>query len=127
PGPLGTLLMPSATGGANWQGGAFDPETKQLFVYTVKAATSLGLVPSDPGRSDFGYVQGVARDPNAQPTAGGRGGRGGGVPGGGGPGVPGGGGRGGEEGGGGGLTVQGLPIFKPPYASIVAFDMNKGD
>jgi quinoprotein glucose dehydrogenase len=26
-----------------------------------------------------------------------------------------------------GLTVQGLPLLKPPYASIVAIDMNKGE
>jgi quinoprotein glucose dehydrogenase len=28
---------------------------------------------------------------------------------------------------GGVLTVQGLPLIKPPYAHITAFDMNKGD
>ena len=27
----------------------------------------------------------------------------------------------------GGLTVQGLPLLKPPYGSIVAIDMNKGE
>jgi quinoprotein glucose dehydrogenase len=31
------------------------------------------------------------------------------------------------EGGGGGLTVQGLPLAKPPYAQITAIDLNKGD
>jgi quinoprotein glucose dehydrogenase len=36
-----------------------------------------------------------------------------------------GGGRGGGEGGG-NLTVQGLPIIKPPYGRITALDMNKG-
>ena len=29
--------------------------------------------------------------------------------------------------GSGGLNVQGLPLLKPPYGSIVAIDMNKGD
>jgi len=29
--------------------------------------------------------------------------------------------------GGGGLTVQGLPLLKPPYARISAIDLNKGD
>src|SRR5262249_46310494 len=33
----------------------------------------------------------------------------------------------GEQEGGGGLAVQGLPILKPPYGHIVAYDMNKGD
>jgi quinoprotein glucose dehydrogenase len=28
---------------------------------------------------------------------------------------------------GGGLTVQGLPLIKPPYGAITAFDMDKGD
>src|SRR5262249_31902014 len=37
----------------------------------------------------------------------------------------GGGGRGGGEGGG-GLTIQGLPLIKPPYGRITALDMNKG-
>jgi quinoprotein glucose dehydrogenase len=32
-----------------------------------------------------------------------------------------------EGGGGGALTVQGLPLIKPPYGRITAFDMNKGD
>ena len=31
------------------------------------------------------------------------------------------------EGGGGGLSVQGLPLLKPPYARISAIDLNKGD
>jgi len=30
-------------------------------------------------------------------------------------------------GGRGGLNVQGLPLLKPPYGSIVAIDMNKGE
>src|SRR5439155_27228133 len=66
--------------------------------------------------NDFGYSQGQARDPNA--PAAGRGGRGGGA---------GGGGGGGGEGGGPGLTVQGLPLIKPPYARITAIDLNKGE
>jgi quinoprotein glucose dehydrogenase len=36
-----------------------------------------------------------------------------------------GGGRGGGEGGG-NITVQGLPLIKPPYGRITALDMNKG-
>jgi quinoprotein glucose dehydrogenase len=33
----------------------------------------------------------------------------------------------GEAEGGGGLTVQGLPLGKPPYGRISAIDLNKGD
>ena len=34
---------------------------------------------------------------------------------------------GGEGGGGAALNVQGLPLFKPPYGSIVAINLEKGD
>jgi quinoprotein glucose dehydrogenase len=34
---------------------------------------------------------------------------------------------GGGEGGGGGLTVQGLPLVKPPWGRITAIDLNKGE
>ena len=107
PGPLATLMLPSATGGANWPGGAFDPETKMLYVYSATQITPLGLVPSDRTKSDMRYISGRATDPNAAP-AGGAG--------------AGGGGEGGPV-----LTVQGLPLVKPPYGRITAFDMNKGD
>jgi quinoprotein glucose dehydrogenase len=98
-GPLGTL-MPSNLAGANWPGGAFDPETHRLYVYSSTVVTSLGLVPSDPKVTDFAYVRGTA-----SPAEGG--------------------GRGG--GGLAGLTVQGLPLIKPPYGRITAFDLDKGD
>jgi len=147
PSPLATLMLPNATGGANWQGGAFDPETKMFYIFSNTSPTPLGLVKPDPTRSDFDWVQGTARDPNAVPSAGGRGGRGAGDAAGGataaaarGPAISeagspiqppaGGGGRGGAggggEGGGGGPNVQGLPIIKPPYGRITALDMNNG-
>src|SRR4051794_23242027 len=66
-GPLGTLILPSVTGGANWQGGSLDPETNKLYIYSVTAPSALGLVQPDPNRSDFGYVLGVARA-NAPPV-----------------------------------------------------------
>jgi len=111
PGPLATLMLPAATGGANWQGGSLDPATNFMYIFTNTAPTALGLVPTDMSKNDFGMIQGTARDPNAAPAAG-RGGAGGG-------------GGGGE--GGGGLTIQGLPIVKPPYGRITALDLNKGD
>ena len=149
-GPLGTLVMPSATGGANWQGGALDPETNKLYIYSVTAPSAFGLVQPDPNRSDFGYVLGVARanappvqtqtesagparnDAPAAPAAGapagapvpssGQAGRGN-AP----SGAAAGGGRGPAAGGGGPLSVQGLPLIKPPYGRITAIDLNKGD
>jgi quinoprotein glucose dehydrogenase len=109
PGPLATLMMPSSTGGANWPGGSFDPETKMLYVYSATQITGLGLIPpKDRAQSDMRYIQGRAPDPNAPPATPAAGG-------------------GGEGGGGAEFTVQGLPLVKPPYGRITAFDMNKGD
>ncbi len=157
PGPLGILLLPNITGGANWQGGSFDPETKMFYIFTNTSISSLGMVPGNPERNkDFAYIQGTARDPNAPPPVARGGGAGAGAGGGGGRGqapaagtppdggrgglppapsaapaggrgqAPAGGGGGGGEGGG-GLSVQGLPLNKPPYGRITAIDMNKGE
>jgi quinoprotein glucose dehydrogenase len=86
------------TGVTNWPGGSYDPETHILYVHAATGMVSNGLVPGDPTRTEFAWVSG-----NAAP--GGEGGRG----------------------GGGGLRVQGLPLVKPPWGSIVAIDMNKGE
>lgn len=127
-GKRGTLLSPSHVGGSNWEGGAFDPETGMLYEASVNNPDALAVAPADPSRSDMGYV-------------GGRGGRGGA---GGGRGGAGGGGRGGGagQGRGGGFAggetegrpaarmnigPEGLPLTKPPYGSITAVDLNKGD
>ena len=136
-GLLGTLMLPNVTGGANWQGGALDPETNFFYIFTNTTVSSLGIVPGNPERnSDMAWVAGTARGPAPPPPAAGApqepgaGGRGG-APGAGGRGGAGGGqpaGGGGEGGGGlGGLTVQGLPLIKPPYGRITALDLNKGD
>ena len=105
-GPMATLMLPAATGGANWQGGAFDPETKIYYIYSVTLITPLGLVPTDGKKSDMAYIRGDAPNPNAPPAADG-------------PAAA------GE--GGGALTVQGLPLVKPPYGRITALDLNKGE
>jgi quinoprotein glucose dehydrogenase len=108
PSPVATLMLPSSTGGANWPGGSFDPETKMLYVYSATQITQLGLVPGDSKKSEMRYVNGPAPDPNAPPPA------------------PAGAGGGGE-GGGPALNVQGLPLVKPPYGRITAIDLNQGD
>jgi quinoprotein glucose dehydrogenase len=69
---------------------------------------SMGLVESDGVRSDERYVAGsnaprTERPANALSTAEG------------------------GEGGGNNLTVRGLPLPKPPYASISAIDLDKGE
>src|SRR5581483_5496890 len=115
-GPLATLMLPSNTGGANWEGGALDPATNILYVFSNTNPTALGLVPTDPNESDFGFKLGTGRRPGeSQPRTGGRGQ---------GPAAA---GAGGGEGRGGALQVQGLPLIKPPYGRITAIDLNKGE
>jgi quinoprotein glucose dehydrogenase len=155
----GTLMLPADVGGANWPGGAFDPETNRLFIHSHTAVFTLQNVPADLSQAPaFGPPE-----PGEGPAPGGRG-RGGAVapaggagavgaaapgagapgaaagavaqggPGRGGPGAAGAPGRGagaaGARGGGGGrggTTVQGLPLVKPPYDRITAYNMNTGD
>ena len=130
PGPLATLMLPNATGGANWQGGALDPETNIFYIFSNTNITPLGLVPADPAKSDFTYALGTARDPNAPPPAPSAPPARSGAPAlteAGAPIVGGGGGGGGGGEGGRSLTVQGLPLVKPPYGRITAIDLNKGE
>jgi quinoprotein glucose dehydrogenase len=129
-GPIATLMLPSAGGGANWAGGSFDPETHRLYIYSQTTATALGLVPAPPG-NDFGWVSGNAATAAARAAGPGAGRGAGDAAGRGGAAAP---ARGqvpaapaAAEGGGGGLTVQGLPLIKPPYGRITAFDMDKGE
>ena len=67
-GKKATLLLPSHVGGANWQGGAIDPETGILYVSSVTNMDPLALVKADPKRSDMGYV-GAGRGPAGGPLA----------------------------------------------------------
>ncbi len=53
-GKKATIILPSPTGGANWQGGAADPETGMLYVSSVTFAAPVSLV-RDPRRPDMLY------------------------------------------------------------------------
>ena len=108
-GPLGLLMVPSSTGGPNWPGGALDPETNILYIYSFRNPSVIGFI-NDPARSDMQFINGQARDPNAAPPA-----------------AAAAAGGGGGEGGGPAVTVQGLPLLKPPYGTISATDLNKGE
>ena len=112
---------------SNWPGGAYDPETHLLYVHSQSGATPLGLVkPSDP-KIDFAWVQGSAAT-GMRTTLGSGGGAGAdasttdrgnarnAAP-----------AAAAGEGGGGGLTVEGLPLIKPPYGRITAINLEKGD
>ena len=103
-GTWGTLTCPNATGGANWPGGAYDPDSHILYVYSKSEADIASTVKNTtPDRSDFDYIanRGVAP---AGVTAAPRG-----------PFKP------------GVLSVEGLPLLRPPWGRITAIDLTKGD
>jgi quinoprotein glucose dehydrogenase len=103
-GPYATLSLATAGGGTNWAGGSYDPETHIAYVPSQRSLTPIGLIPGDPKRTDMTFMSGSAA-PKTSTTSGG----------------------GGAEGAGPGLTVEGLPLVKPPYGSISAIDLNKGE
>ena len=131
-GPLATLTLGTASGGTNWPGGSYDPETHTVYAYACNACvTPIGLVRPPKELSDMDFVAGTAgqevrmrtgpgenagADSVTAPRGGGRAGRAGGAA------PPSGGG-----GGGGGMTVQGLPLIKPPYATISAINLDRGE
>ena len=54
---LGTIMLPSAAGGANWSGAAFDPETGWLYVPSMTLPMLNAVGPADPARSEFKYMR----------------------------------------------------------------------
>ena len=120
------LMLPTSTGGANWEGGAYDPETKIAYIFSTTVIRQVALV-NDPARSNMNYIlggRGGGDDDGGQPAAGRGGGRGaapargeapaanaapargGGLP---------------------SLSVFGLPLVKPPYGRVTAINMNTGE
>ena len=59
-GTLGTLVMPSISGGANWPGGSLDLDTGILYLYSRTDVTALGLI-NDPEQSDMDFIRGRPR------------------------------------------------------------------
>jgi len=123
-GPLATIATPSNIGGTNWPGGSYDPDTHLLYVFSQRLIAVLGLIPSPgPSVSDMNYIQGIAgvgpriaRPMGSAPTGATR------------PGGAGGPGQAGfGEGGGRVPTVRGLPLLKPPYGTLTAIDLDKGE
>jgi quinoprotein glucose dehydrogenase len=100
-GKIATLVLPNQTGGANWPGGAVDPETGILYVSSVTEQDPLAVVRADPKRSDMGYVGGGARGATARDES-----------------------RPAEK-----MNIgpQGLPLIKPPWGRITAIDLNSGE
>jgi quinoprotein glucose dehydrogenase len=147
-GPLAAMTIGTAAGGTNWPGGSLDPETNIAYLHACNSClTTIGLIEPPGGFSDIRYVLGQAGQPFRvsegpgfgsaadfpQPGRGGRGAEGAAA------------GRGrGARGEApatansttpspaatpvrGGTTVQGLPLLKPPYATISAISLSKGE
>ena len=57
-GKLGTIQLPGAGGGANWQGASADPETGYLYIPSVTAPYMSALV-HDEKRSTMQYISGA--------------------------------------------------------------------
>ena len=61
PGPTdtkGTLQMPGATGGAEWGGAGFDPETGIIYIPSITGTFAADLLPGDPKTTDLRYTRG---------------------------------------------------------------------
>ncbi len=57
-GKQGTIMLPSAAGGANWGGASFDPETGILYVPSMTLPMLSGVAqPRNPERTDFKYMR----------------------------------------------------------------------
>jgi quinoprotein glucose dehydrogenase len=140
-GPLAALTIGTLGGGTNWPGASYDPETHTVYAQAANAGVSpLGLVEPPAGFSDIKYLAGVAGREfrlNEGPGFGtgadapkiseaqarlnavlktNPAGRTGPPPGGAAP-----------AGGGGSLTVDGLPLVKPPYGVLSAINLDRGD
>ena len=73
-GTRGTLMLPSATGGANWEGGAYDPETGILYVGSYTNAWVMAIQPGAGRLRHALYTRrrrgvAMARRPAARQTA----------------------------------------------------------
>jgi quinoprotein glucose dehydrogenase len=54
-GTKGTIQMPGSVGGADWTGGAFDPETGLLYVPSMTNPFVANLLPGDPKETNLKY------------------------------------------------------------------------
>jgi quinoprotein glucose dehydrogenase len=117
-GPLGTLTLGTASGGTNWPGGSYDPETHIAYLFACNACVEpIGLVPSPKEVSDMNYVAGTAgREVEVLHGPGENAGADSPKP-------P-------KKRAGGGFTrldIDGLPLIKPPYGTITAINLDKGE
>ena len=116
-GPLGTLTVGTASGGTNWPGGSYDPETHIAYIYACNACIEpIGLVPAPKEVSDIAYIAGVAghevtimhgpgENAGADSPKPKKGPRSEYIP----------------------MNVDGLPLMKPPYGTISAINLDTGE
>ena len=109
-GKWGTIQMPSQAGGANWSGTGADPETGYLYVpsHTMVSVTTLTALPGElahwptvaplEGTPPPFVPQGKIGAPSIHPDH---------------PAAP--------------AGPEGLPLQKPPYSRITAYNLNTGD
>ena len=68
PGPAdtkGTIQMPGSVGGADWQGGAYDPETGLLYVPSISGPFVADIIPGDPSKTNLRFTRGTREYPPA--------------------------------------------------------------
>jgi quinoprotein glucose dehydrogenase len=122
PRPLATLMLGPADGGTNWPGGSFNPENHTAYLYACNSCLApIGMVPPPAGFSDLPYVVGIAGHQVSMINA-----------------------SGANQGADAPLpankpaaheseddyhplSVDGLPIIKPPYSTITAIDLDTGE
>jgi quinoprotein glucose dehydrogenase len=63
---FGMFMMPGNNGGTNWEGGAFDPETKIAYIFSSTDYDRRSLI-NDPKRSNMNYID-AANAKDAPPT-----------------------------------------------------------
>jgi quinoprotein glucose dehydrogenase len=116
-GPLGSLTIGTASGGTNWPGGSYDPETHIAYIYACNACVEpIGMVAAPQDVSDIAYIAGTAGKevtimrgpgenagadsprPPKKPTS---------------QYLP--------------LNVDGIPLLKPPYGTISAINLDTGE
>jgi quinoprotein glucose dehydrogenase len=97
----GTVQFPGWAGGANWGGAAFDPETAMFYVPSFSNPTVVGLQKPDPARSNLDWIRGAPRQEGLAE---------------------------GQHNAATGISgPRGLPITKPPYGRVTAYDLSKGE
>lgn len=116
-GPLGTLTLGTASGGTNWPGGSYDPETHIAYIFACNACVEpIGLVPAPKDVSDLNYIAGVAgRDVSILRGPGENAGADSPMP-----------SKKAAPGTYVRMNVDGLPLIKPPYGTITAINLDEG-